>query len=432
MKAHLLVQSLYQVIRISLTPNISIAMKNYIYYLTLSITLLWSGTAFAQNLKTKSVAFDINLTDSKNLKSGSVPFIEWIEPANETVFLSEKKLYSKLKIKSTSPIKNVKLNLHEHTNANMRGFNAEEAQLRGSMDVKPKDYQQQEMVIERDITMMDGINVLEIVVENTDGIISKSFRIVHVGETALADAAKLHRKDRAVFFLTDKFDNWSDLVNPIHDGRTIASIMEKYYGFEIEIIENPSQDAIFSKLREYSELEYAPLDQLMVFFAGHGYFDEGFKEGFVVVKESLKTDPGKTSYVSYNRLRNILNVIPSEHVFLMMDVCFGGTFDNAIATSRSAEIYEEVSQSDYILRKLSVKTRKYLTSGGKEYVSDGIPGKHSPFAKNVIEALNSFGGSDGILTLNEIYSYVEKLTPEPRIGKFGDNAPGSEFVFVVK
>ncbi|MEP1789033.1 MAG: caspase family protein [Reichenbachiella sp.] len=407
-------------------------MKDYLLNTVIALILLSIHAADAQNLKSKSVAFDVNLTDSKNLKSGSVPFIEWIEPANETVFLTEKKLFSKLKISSSSSISSVKLNLHEHTDANMRGFVAKDASLRGSMSVKPEENQQQEMTIERDITMMDGINVLEVVVENVDGVVSKSFRIVHVGETALADAAKLHRKDRAVFFLSDNFDNWSDLVNPIYDGRTIASMLEKYYGFEIELIENPSQDVIFSKLREYSEMEYAPLDQLMVFFAGHGYFDEGFKEGFVVVKESLKDDPGKTSYVSYNRLRNILNVIPSEHVFLMMDVCFGGTFDNAIATSRSAEIYEEVSQSDYILRKLSVKTRKYLTSGGKEYVSDGIPGKHSPFAKNVVDALNSFGGSDGILTLNEIYSYVEKLTPEPRIGKFGDNAPGSEFVFVVK
>ena len=115
-----------------------------------------------------------------------------------------------------------------------------------------------------------------------------------------------------------------------------------------------------------------------------------------------------------------------------MDVCFGGTFDDAIASARAEDVYAEISQSEYILRKLSVKTRKYLTSGGKEYVSDGIPGEHSPFARRILDAFESFGGDDGILTLKELYPYVEKLNPEPRMGIFGEDAPGSEFVFVVK
>ena len=116
----------------------------------------------------------------------------------------------------------------------------------------------------------------------------------------------------------------------------------------------------------------------------------------------------------------------------MMDVCFGGTFDEALASARDVDVYKEVSQSEFIMRKLAVKTRRYLTSGGKTYVSDGIAGKHSPFAKRVIDAMRSLGGTDGILTLTELWPYVEKLNPEPKLGKFGDDAPGSEFVFIVK
>ena len=119
--------------------------------------------------------------------------------------------------------------------------------------------------------------------------------MIHVGETALADAAKLARNDYALLFVTDKYDNWSSLVNPIFDGRSIATELQNVYGFKVEIVENPSQDVIFRKLREYSERKYQPLDQLMVFFAGHGYYDETFKEGYVVVKESMRDDPGKTS-----------------------------------------------------------------------------------------------------------------------------------------
>jgi hypothetical protein len=79
---------------------------------------------------------------------------------------------------------------------------------------------------------------------------------------------------------------------------------------------------------------------------------------------------------------------------------------------------------------LRYRTRKYITSGGKEYVSDGIPGKHSPFAESIIEALRSWGGEDRILTLSEVQTYLEKLKQQPRLGSFGDDETLSDFVFV--
>jgi len=393
-----------------------------ILILLVLVSLAQTQVAEAQNLSTKSHDFKVDFSDPKNLKETSVPLIQWIMPANETVLLREPKLPLKIEISSSVAIKEINLSVKEKN----------EMAMRGSQTIKPKPEERNRIVIDKNITMLEGVNILEITVENVDGVVSKSFRIIHAGETALADAAKLNRHDYALIFITDKYDNWNSLVNPIFDGRAIAAQLEKYYGFKVEIVENPSQDQVFRKLREYSERKYQPLDQLMIFFAGHGYFDESFKEGFVVVKESLKDDPGKTSYVSYNRLRNVINVIPCEHIMLMMDVCFGGTFDDAIASAREIDVYKEVPQSEFIIRKLAVRTRKYLTSGGKTYVSDGIPGKHSPFAKRVLDALNTFGGTDGILTLTELFPYVEKLNPEPRLGKFGDDAPGSEFVFVVK
>jgi hypothetical protein len=397
-------------------------MKTNLFVLLLSMMAFVPHKSVCQNVSVRSNTFAVDLTDSKSLKNSSIPIITWIAPLNETVFHREGKLPVRVTIQSAVAIKTVSVSLREKT----------QAESRGSMVITPKENEKMQLTIDRSVTVPEGVNVLELIVENIDGVQSKSQRVVHVGETALADAAKLARNDYALLFVTDKYDNWNSLVNPIFDGRSIATELQNVYGFKVEVIENPSQDVIFRKLREYSEKKYQPLDQLMVFFAGHGYYDETFKEGYVVVKESMKDDPGKTSYVSYNRLRNVINVIPCEHTMLMMDVCFGGTFDEALASARDADVYKEVSQSEFIMRKLAVKTRKYLTSGGKTYVSDGIAGKHSPFAKRVIDAMRSLGGTDGILTLTELWPYVEKLNPEPKLGKFGDDAPGSEFVFIVK
>lgn len=81
---------------------------------------------------------------------------------------------------------------------------------------------------------------------------------------------------------------------------------------------------------------------------------------------------------------------------------------------------------------MKFKTRLYLTSGGKEYVPDGRPGMHSPFTRKILEALRGYGGKDGILTVNEIITAVEKVEPQPRFGEFGDNEPGSDFILIAK
>lgn len=380
--------------------------------------------AFAQNVSSRSNVFELDINSSKKLPNSSVPVITWQAPIPETSYSQEQRFKIKFTVEASTEIKKVSINIKDY-NTNEK---------RGTLVLLPEEGQKKYSVFERTLNLMDGENLLEVLAENTEGVISKSSKRVRVGELALADANKLDRTDYALIFATDKYDNWSQLVNPVFDSRAIAEVLKKNYNFKVEIVENPTQDEVLRKLREYAERKYKPLDQLMIFFAGHGTYDQTFGEGFVVTRESILNDEGKTSYLSHNRLRSIINNIPSEHIFLAMDVCFGGTFDEALASARGMddEVYKEQDQSEFITRKLTMKTRKYLTSGGKTYVSDGIPGKHSPFAKNFIDALNSQGGPDGILTLQELFGFVEKLKIQPRFGEFGDNAPGSDFVFVAR
>ncbi|MEJ0058052.1 MAG: hypothetical protein WDN75_21805 [Bacteroidota bacterium] len=50
--------------------------------------------------------------------------------------------------------------------------------------------------------------------------------------------------------------------------------------------------------------------------------DEVLGEGYVVASNSLMNDKGKNSYLSHNTLRQRLENIKCEHIFLAMDVCF--------------------------------------------------------------------------------------------------------------
>ena len=232
---------------------------------------------------------------------------------------------------------------------------------------------------------------------------------------------------------------WSHLVNPAEDAEAVADELGQSYGFETRLLIDPSRSEVQAAIRE---LQRAPFDtsetstdEVLILFAGHGYYDDGMSMGFLVTKDSraLAQDPYQETYLSYGNLAPWIDNIPSRHILVVIDACFGGTFDQSIraAGSRgpSDSPYPAAGSDELIARKMRLRTRQYLTSGGKEYVPDGRPGMHSPFVRRFLEALRD-PGSDGILTMNELRAALEKVTPEPRAGGFGRDDPGSDFLFV--
>ena len=239
-------------------------------------------------------------------------------------------------------------------------------------------------------------------------------------------------RDYALLIGTDEYTSMHKLSNPVNDINTVAADLEAKYGFTVDKILNPTLTEIYSAIRKYNKMIFSDDDQLFIMVAGHGEYDNLVKEGYLVAKDSKKDDEGKISYLSHSNLRTIINNIPCRHILLTLDVCFGGTFDQAIAARGADNMNESLSKDEFVVRKLKYKTRMYLTSGGKEYVPDGRPGYHSPFTRKVLDALRSNGGDDGVLTFSELANYVDKVVPEPRKGEFGDNEPGSDFLFIVK
>jgi len=240
-------------------------------------------------------------------------------------------------------------------------------------------------------------------------------------------------KDYALLFATDDYDHWPHLNNPIDDAQAIAYELKNYYGFETEVLKNQKREEILATLLRYKrEKKYTEDDQLFIFFSGHGAFSEEFKEGYVIAGDSSEKDELGETYIPHSLLRRLVDLIPCNHILLVLDVCFSGTIDEFIARRRGNDEYEDTTNYEFIKRKMQFKTRQFLTSGGKEYVPDGRPGQHSPFARKLLEALRSYGGRYGILTISGVVSYLERVTPEPRRGEWGANEPGSDFVFVAR
>ncbi len=365
---------------------------------------------------------EVHLASAGLRSRTTVPAIVWISPMLEYTNSLSAQVEIELDVQSDVALRSIQVIVGD----NLRGASHGEKKVEVVKDLMS-------MHISQKLILQEGSNYIEILAENINGGKVSSIRNVIVGKDAVVNAISSDRKDYALFFATDTYDYWKNLVNPVYDAKTIAAELKTKYGFEVEVVENANQRDILIKIKDYARRNFRPQDQLFIFFAGHGQFDEAFGTGYVVAKNSLEVDVAKTTYISHTNLRSYIDNISCRHILLAMDVCFGGTLDPEIAHSRSSEGRDELTDNEFLARKLSKKTRRYISSGGKEYVSDGMRGKHSPFAARFLESLNSSGGEDQILTINEILPYLEKIKDhEPRSGEFGDNEKGSDFVFVAK
>jgi len=371
----------------------------------------------AQNFSDRTNAVRLNLTQPS--VSTTYPAIIWITPRVERSNSASESIVFEAQVKSDIPLKSVRFEWVNGGETRGKDLPIGENELTKS--------------IQQQLKLLPGENIIKLIAINSKGGQVSSTRSVLSGKDDIADAVDINRKDYALIIATDSYDNFTELVNPINDSRTIEGILKEKYGFQTEVLENPTLEEINNKLYDYNAKKFNPQDQLFIFIAGHGYFDQTLGQGYLVASNSVANDKGKSSYLPHVLLRESLNGIKCEHIFLTMDVCFGGTFDPVLAKSRAEDALDEAADQQYLVKKLTRRTRKYLTSGSKEYVSDGIPGKHSPFAEKFILALKEIGGGTGrILSLLELQTYFLKLPTEPRFGSFGSDDPASDFVFVAK
>jgi hypothetical protein len=234
----------------------------------------------------------------------------------------------------------------------------------------------------------------------------------------------------------DKFgEQWDALDNPIDDVTTIGNVLSSTYGFDTKIYKDQTLDQINTTIADFlRNTKFGLHSELLVFFAGHGYFDPGLNKGFVVASDSLHAHKDSDRYktcLSLDELADTLGKSRCRHVFLMLDTCFGGTVLPKYALGKTrGEIDRSVV--DGILD--NAKSRIVLASVGKVEALDGDKGGHSPFALRVIEALqNKKGENQGVVTARMIFNDAAwNRKQAPVFGGLPGQEDGGEFLFVPK
>ena len=220
-------------------------------------------------------------------------------------------------------------------------------------------------------------------------------------------------KRYGLFIATNEYQDpkWTALKNPVYDARELRKELEDNYGFDIKLLENPTRREIISILNEYSKKQFNKNDQLVLLFAGHGYYDANGNEGYLVTKDSRYVDMDyESSYISFTSLVRSIKNFKAEHMLLLADACHAGAICENSLTRGGEGLYDKLSHGRRVQNHLENPNRIIITSGRKDQkVYDGVEGKNSPFMASVLQALRSSEAKSGALSYHQLMEYIKQM-----------------------
>jgi hypothetical protein len=217
----------------------------------------------------------------------------------------------------------------------------------------------------------------------------------------------------------------NDLDFPIQDAERMVKTLTSSYTFEpsdITFLKNPTQSDIINAL-DGLRAQAQPADNLLIFYAGHGYWDEEMEQGFWLPVDAEKSFRSK--WLANSTIRNYLKAIKARHTLLVSDACFsGGIF-------RTRDAFAGVEAAIAELHKLP--SRKAMTSGTLKEVPD-----KRVFIEYLIKRLQ--GNDQPFLTAQHLFNSLRdpviNNSPLHQIPQFGvvreTGDEGGEFVFQLR
>jgi len=230
----------------------------------------------------------------------------------------------------------------------------------------------------------------------------------------------------------DKFrGEWPPLRNAVNDARTIQGLLEEKYQFHhIKSLynEEATRQNILGAFEWFMQ-NLNKKDNLLIYYSGHGYYNEQMEKGFWVPVDAETKQIHQ--YISNEEIRAFMSGIPTRHTLLVSDACFSGD----IFRGKTLSIPYENS-TKYYHKVYSLMSRKALTSGGIEPVLDGGRDGHSVFGYYLLKSLEN--NNSKYLDAGELYNQIripvinnsEQTPIYNPVNDTGDE--GGQFIFITK
>lgn len=261
----------------------------------------------------------------------------------------------------------------------------------------------------------------------------QTFRVVDAGLNGHKSLPFLkpdskERKDFALFFAVDDYDQWNDLTNSVKQAEQIAGALTEFYEFDAEVVKNPSREMINRKLQHYQMKSFSNNSQLLIYFIGHGAIDNA-GESFFVPKNGERVDHYNKTFLSYSDIQTKITNIPCNHILLTFDALKANHLKTVAEFKRNQRNRRSLPGLFLVDERLKHNSRLLLTTGEDEYSKSR---DISIFSRQFLEAVKTLGqeDEDGIVTFEELLGFFEKIKPEPRFGELPGHQAGGDFLFI--
>ena len=226
----------------------------------------------------------------------------------------------------------------------------------------------------------------------------------------------------------DNYQGFQPLNNAVKDVQDIRDILIEKYDFEAsntELLCNElaTRENIIEKLIELRQLP--PEDKLLIYYSGHGYVfgKEKAQKGYWIPVDAKKDK--LSGYIDNSIIKDWIQVYQVRHLLLISDSCFSESLITREATKGIFGAYPQ----------WAAERSRYIFSSGKGVVSDGDPGKNSPFASQIINSLKKHAEIIDIVALaDEVtktvsWDYEQKADCSPI---FQAGHQGGRYLFIPK
>ena len=127
-------------------------------------------------------------------------------------------------------------------------------------------------------------------------------------------------------------------------------------------------------------------DDLLIYYAGHGELDRANMRGHWL---PIDAEPDSSAnWISNVAVTDILNAMAAKHVLVVADSCYSGSLTRSSLARLDAGTTADARLA-WQRAMLAKRSRTALTSGGLQPVLDAGGGRHSIFARALLDVLES-------------------------------------------
>lgn len=182
-----------------------------------------------------------------------------------------------------------------------------------------------------------------------------------------------------------QYSSLPDLDTTIADADAMTDILTDRYGFKVTKLIDATRYDILSALNDLRS-KLTEDDNLLIYYAGHGELDEVNSRGHWLPVDAEESS--SANWISNIAITDILNAMSVRKVLVVSDSCYSGSMTRSTLARLDAG-RSEGAWKNWLKLVAEKRSRLSFSSGGLAPVLDGGGGKHSIFAKALLDALES-------------------------------------------